>query len=192
MITRSYTLLFVLLSLFASAPVHADLFQYTDKDGTTVFVDDEGKIPRKYRDKTKTTRFVDGVKDTKTSVRIQNNKVFVPVTLCYRSRTVDVTMLLDTGASTSTISFDVAKRLGIRPDTTEMGLARMADGRFLRTFVSTLDYLMVGPKSKSSVQISIMPTSGPSLPFDGLLGMDFLGDFSYHLDVNSQIINWLQ
>lgn len=32
-----------------SLPAWADLFQYTDRDGTVVIVDDESKIPAKYR-----------------------------------------------------------------------------------------------------------------------------------------------
>jgi clan AA aspartic protease (TIGR02281 family) len=190
--THTYIALFAFLALFTAVPVRADLFQYTDRDGTVVMVDDESKIPRKYRNKTRTTKAVNGAKGTTTAVRIRNNRVFVPVTLCYRDRTVDVTMLLDTGASTTTISTDVAKRLGIQPESTEQGLSRVADGRFLRTSVTTLDYLTVGPKMKGGVQVSIIPSSGPALPFDGLLGMNFLGDFSYRLDVNSETINWLQ
>jgi len=182
----------VLLALASAAPASADFFQYTDKDGTVVIVDDEGKIPEKYRKKAKTTRSVTSANSARTAVKIQNNKVFVPVTLSYRNKTVDATMLLDTGASITTISIDVAKRLGIRPESTELGISRVADGRMLQTFVTSLDYLAVGPKMKGNVQVSIMPSSGPPLPFDGLLGMNFLGDYSYHLDVNNEMINWMQ
>lgn len=180
------------LLLACAFPAAADFFQYTDKDGTVVIVDDESRIPEKYRKKTKTTKTSKSDQSTRTAVKIQNNKVIVPVTLGYRNKTVEATMLLDTGASTTTISIDVAKRLGITPESTELGISRVADGRMLQTFVTSLDYLSVGPKVKNGLQVSIMPSSGPPLPFDGLLGMNFLGDFSYHLDVNNEMINWMQ
>jgi clan AA aspartic protease (TIGR02281 family) len=182
----------VYLLLACAFPAAADFFQYTDKDGTVVIVDDEGKIPEKYRKKTKTTKSAKSANSAVTAVKIQNNNVFVPVTLCYRNKSVEVTMLLDTGASTTIISIDVAKRLGIAPESTELGISRVADGRLLQTFVTSLDYLSVGPKVKSGLQVSIMPSSGPPLPFDGLLGMNFLGDFNYQLDVNNEMINWMQ
>lgn len=190
--TKTAAVVVIFMALVMAAPSSADFFQYTDKDGTVVIVDDQGKIPAPYRKKTKTTRSDSGGNPGGTAVTIRNNKVFVPVTLSYRNKTVDVTMLLDTGASSTTISIEVAKRLGIRPESTDMGISRVADGRLLHTFVTTLDYLAVGPKMKSGVQVSILPASGPPLPFDGLLGMNFLGDFNYHLDVNSGMINWLQ
>jgi predicted aspartyl protease len=182
----------VYMLLSCALPASADFFQYTDKDGTVVIVDDQGKIPEKYRKKAKTTKSANSSNSTTTTVKIRDNKVFVPVTLSYRNKTVDAVMLLDTGASLTTISIEVAKRLGISPESTERGISRVADGRVLNTFITTLDYLSVGPKMKSGVQISIMPSSGPPLPFDGLLGMNFLGDFSYHLDVNNEMINWMQ
>jgi hypothetical protein len=50
---------FILLILTLSAVSNfalADYFQYTDENGTVVMVDDEGKIPKKYRKKTRTNR----------------------------------------------------------------------------------------------------------------------------------------
>ena len=180
------------LFLAEAVPSSADFFQYTDKNGTVVIVDDEGKIPESYRKQTKTTKTAKNSAATKTAVRIQSNKVFVPVTLSYRNKTVEAVMLLDTGASTTTLSTEMAQRLGIRPESTEPGMSRVADGRVLQTFIASLDYLAVGPKIKSGIQITIIPSSGPALPFDGLLGMNFLGDFSYQLDMNNEMINWMQ
>lgn len=39
----------VVFLLFIAAMSHADLIKYTDKDGTLFFVDDLGKVPKKYR-----------------------------------------------------------------------------------------------------------------------------------------------
>lgn len=34
--------------------------------------------------------------------------------------------------------------------------------------------------------------NGPSMGFDGLLGMNFLGDLRYHINLGSQTIEWVQ
>ena len=63
----------------------------------------------------------------------------------------------------------------------------------IRTFLARVDYLAVGPRLKYDAEIAIMPSSnGAIADFDGMLGMNFLGDFSYRLDVNNQTIEWQQ
>ena len=79
----------LILSLQAlSLTAQADFFQYTDQNGTVVMVDDESKIPNKYRKQTRTTK-ADSVSTSKTtSVRVKNNnQVFVPVSISYRDKT---------------------------------------------------------------------------------------------------------
>lgn len=174
-------------------PAGADFFQYTDREGTVVIVDDEGKIPAKYRKDTKAIKSLPGSDSKSTSVRIVGNRIYVPVRISYRSATVDAWLLLDTGASTTMISTALADRLGIKQGDTRQGLSQVADGRVLRTFITRVDSMAVGPKMKYNSEISIMPSSnGLVSDFDGLLGMNFLGDFSYRLDVNSQMIEWQQ
>ena len=62
----------------------------------------------------------------------------------------------------------------------------------VQTFRTHVDYMAVGPKMKHNAEVSIMPSNSPGMGFDGLLGMNFLGDFPYHLDMNSQTIEWRQ
>ncbi|MGD0586837.1 MAG: retropepsin-like aspartic protease [Oryzomonas sp.] len=190
----SITSLILILALPTySLPARADFFQYTDRVGTVVIVDDESKIPAKYRKETKAIRSMTAIGSNATAVRIVNNRVYVPVRLNYRSITVDAWLLLDTGASTTMISTGLADRLGIKPDNTQQSLSQVADGRVLRTFRTRVDSLSVGPKMKYNAEVSIMPSSnGVVSDFDGLLGMNFLGDFSYRLDVNNQTIEWQQ
>ena len=75
------------VAVLRSHQVQADLFQYTDKDGTVVMVDDEGKIPSQYRKKVKNSRSSSGG-DRYTGVTVRGNKVLVPVTLSFRNETV--------------------------------------------------------------------------------------------------------
>ena len=185
------TCLVLILSAF-SLTAQADFFQYTDQDGTVVMVDDESKIPKKYRKQTRTTKADPGGGSKTTAVRIKNNQVLVPVRFSYRHTTVDAWLLLDTGASTTLISTGLADRLGIKPDSTQLRLSQVADGRVVQTFRTHVDYMAVGPKMKHNAEVSIMPSNSPGMGFDGLLGMNFLGDFPYHLDMNSQTIEWRQ
>lgn len=190
-----FHLIFVVISLIVvlkSHQVQADLFQYTDKDGTVVMVDDEGKIPSQYRKKVKNSRSSTSGGDRYTGVTVRGNKVLVPVTLSFRNETVQARMLLDTGASVTTISPQLASRLGIRPEHTSRSVGRVADGSFITAYNTVVDYMQVGPKTKHSVEVAVVPMNGPTMGFDGLLGMNFLGDFRYHVNMGSQTIEWVQ
>ena len=190
--TRLFTTFLILILPAFSLTARADYFQYTDQDGTVVMVDDESKIPKKFRKQTRTTKADPGGASKTTGVTVRNNQVFVPVSFSYRNTTVDAWLLLDTGATTTTISTDLANRLGIKPANTQLQLGRVADGRVVQAYRTRVDYMAVGPKVKQSAEVSIIPSNGPSMGFDGLLGMNFLGDFPYRLDVNTQAIEWQQ
>jgi clan AA aspartic protease (TIGR02281 family) len=179
------------ISVLKSHQVQADLFQYTDKDGTVVMVDDEGKIPSQYRKKVKNSRSSSGG-DRYTGVTVRGNKVLVPVTISFRNETIQARLLLDTGASVTVISPQLASRLGIRSEHTSQTTGRVADGSFITAYNTVVDYMQVGPKTKHSVEVAVLPMNGPSMGFDGLLGMNFLGDFRYHVNMGSQTIEWVQ
>ncbi len=178
------------LVLFNQTIVSADYYQYTDSSGTVVMVDDESKVPVKYRKKILSEKYE--VKASKvTSVTVRNNQVRVPVLLSYRNNVVEAQLVLDTGATTTMITSNLADRLGIRADSTEAALARIADGSVVQSSWTRLDYISVGSKRVNYPKVAIMPSRGPLSGFgDGLLGMNFLGEFKYHLDMNSQTIEW--
>ena len=153
---KSQIISFIFLPLIMFVcPVFADFFQYMDANGTLVMVDDASKVPTKYRKKMQATKteITETVKYT--GVIVKNNKVFVPVKFSYRGNTVETRLLLDTGASMTMITTELANRLGIKPSNTERGSTRVADGRVLTTFITRLDYIAVGPKMKHNVQVSI-------------------------------------
>jgi predicted aspartyl protease len=178
----------ILLSYSGSC--RGDYYQYTDSSGTVVMVDDESKVPAKYRKKLKSDKA--SAKTSKvTSVSVRNNQVRVPVKLSYRNNTVDTYLVLDTGASTTMITSALADRLGIKPSSTEAGLARIADGSVVQSYSTRIDYISVGPKHVNNPKVAIMPSRGPLEGFgDGLLGMNFLGEFRYNIDMNGQVIEW--
>jgi len=178
----------------SSAPAEAvdaggnqgEFYRYTDENGTIHLVDNPENIPEKHRPQTKV---YNSHKQT-TPVRVVNSQVLVPVTLRYGYQEVQTTLVLDTGCSTTTISGRLAARLGIDPTRTKAGTSRVADGRLVPTRMVVIGQLSAGPKSKSSLEVSIMATAGPQELADGLLGMNFLRDYRYQIDMAGQKIHW--
>jgi len=128
----------------------------------------------------------------KVCVTVSDNKVFVPVTVSYRGTMVKTIFLLDTGASVTVITATLAQKLGIQAADTMPGLTRVADGRNIHSLQTNLDFLRVEPKSALNLDVGILQVSGPELPFEGWLGMNFLRKFRHQLDVNAQVILWME
>jgi clan AA aspartic protease (TIGR02281 family) len=177
------------LICLSGSPVAADLFQYTDKDGTVVIVDDESKIPASYRKKSQASRSSGG-SEKYTGVTVRGNKVIVPVTFSYRGNQVQGRMLLDTGASLTAIFPGLANRLGIQPDHGQRAVGRIADGSYVEAQHTRVEYMQVGPKVQQNSEVVVLQQAGPSMGFDGLLGMSFLGDFRYHVNLQNSTIEW--
>lgn len=178
----------VVVFCVVSSSVEADLFQYTDRDGTVVIVDDASKVPARYRKQSQATRSSGAEKVT--GVTVRGNKVIVPVTFSYRGTLVQGRMLLDTGASLTAIFPSLANRLGIRQEHGERAVGRIADGSFIEALHTRVEYMQVGPKVQQNPEVVVLNQTGPSMGFDGLLGMNFLGDFRYHINLQNSTIEW--
>jgi len=179
-----------LIALAALAPLAlawGEYYQYGDDSGTISFTDNPASIPTKYR-KNKKVREADdeNAGSQVTRIRFVQNQILVPVRVAYRDREVTATFLLDTGATTCTISPELAKRLRINADETNMGLASGVGGSVHLVGRTELNSMSVGPHSKSNVEVSIIHTGRN----DGLLGMNFLRGLRYHVDYDTQEIRW--
>lgn len=135
----------------------------------------------------------DNASDSKsltTPVTIEGNQVLVPVTFAYGPRSVRVVLLLDTGASATSLHSDVAARLDIPLEQAPKTMGQVYGGGLITARQANLAYLTVGPHTRRNVPVNFVSHNGPPVHFDGLLGMDFLRNYRYHIDFQNQRIVW--
>jgi clan AA aspartic protease (TIGR02281 family) len=125
-----------------------------------------------------------------TRVTIEHNLVLVPATLYNGQQTAEVLLGLDTGASITVINASVASRLGIHLDGAPSGKFQVVGGGMVSASAVRLSRVSVGPYSRKSMIVAIINQQGSSVPFDGLLGMDFLQNLHYHVDFKNKVILW--
>ena len=164
------------------------IYTFTDGNGILTMVSDKEKVPSRYRANMKVSS-APGSNSKTTAVTVRDNRIYVPVTIGYRGKMVTVSLLIDTGATGVMISPAIAQRLGIRIEDTTQGVTTVADGRKVTNFNASADFIAVGPKTKRSLQVNILPHENNEE--SGLLGMSFLADFPHMLDVKSQVIRWM-
>ncbi|HOP39862.1 MAG TPA: retroviral-like aspartic protease family protein [Geobacteraceae bacterium] len=165
-----------------------EIYQYEDDKGTVHFIDDPGKIPPKYLKRHKSRDMdMSGSEGRITTVTITGNRVLVPVTLCYRGKEEKAQFVLDTGASSSTITPKLAKRLHVDLSEGRRGIARGVGNGVYVVREAKLDYLKVGPNRKYDIGVIIIESSQA----DGLLGMNFLRELRYHIDFHAGTITWV-
>jgi len=166
-----------------------DFYQFSDDEGGIHFVDSPEKIPGRYRSRTIVRKDMPAARQT-TKVVIANQMIHVPVLFKNGNRTVHAVMILDTGSATTCISDEFAARLGIDLSAARKTSTRLADGSLIDIHVSKVDSVSVGFRSKSPLEVSILHQVGNRVEHDGLLGLDFLSDFQYQLDLQNEMIRW--
>jgi clan AA aspartic protease (TIGR02281 family) len=109
---------------------------------------------------------------------IQGNHIVVPVTINGRG---PVKLLLDTGASTVTLSRALAARLGINWRDGIKVTATLADGQKTNGYSVLLRSVTVGDFTAAGVRAVVLDKP-PCPGIDGLLGMSFLQRFILRID----------
>jgi clan AA aspartic protease (TIGR02281 family) len=162
------------------------IYRFTDAQGVIHFVASLNQVPVEYRSQMNFTQ----TQPLHTAVRIRGGRVLVPVELFNGHTVVRTHLLLDTGATITTISENLAARLGIGAQQTWPSTARVADGRIVPTRLASLNRLDVGRKSQQNAMVSILSGSGDGGESEGLLGMSFMQHFRYELDFENAVIRW--
>lgn len=114
-------------------------------------------------------------------VNLFRGSIIVPVTF---NRSLTANLLLDTGASMTTISTRIAKGLALY--TTAAGRF-VGIGGVVTTPIARVDYIKVGEAEIGGMAVSIHDFSR-SPNYEGLLGMDFLGRFQLAVDPAKQVL----
>ena len=116
---------------------------------------------------------------------IQGDNIVMPVSI---NGKVPVFLLLDTGASTVTLSSALADRLGIPWRSGIKVTATLADGRTSSGYSVLLRSVTVGDFSAANVRAVVMDKP-PAKGIDGLLGMSYLQRFILRIDpMNKKVV----
>ncbi|MGD2096932.1 MAG: aspartyl protease family protein [Desulfobacterales bacterium] len=127
-------------------------------------------------------------RNRETPVIIKGNRVFVPTILGNNGVEVQTLLLLDTGASQTVIHREIASQLNIIA--LKKGLSQVAGGQQIYTEMGQVDYIQIGPHKLKGANILIINHEGATVTQNGLLGMNILRNFNYHIDFDNQVIVW--
>jgi hypothetical protein len=181
-----------------------DVYQFTDSKGVVTFTDNHLSVPKDQSAKVKVhdwaksekvdqsaavSKILKSNKNT-SQVSIDGDQVIVPVILYNNGKYVQCSLLLDTGASHITVSYDIASRLNIDTSRIKRMTATLADGSQRIGYSSLINGASTGAKAVQNIEINVMGNERENKKYDGLLGMNFLRKFKYHIDFDKQVINW--
>ncbi|MBM4299876.1 MAG: hypothetical protein FJ143_19195 [Deltaproteobacteria bacterium] len=117
-------------------------------------------------------------------VRIRGNLVIVPVTFYNGNSSVTGNLVMDTGASQTTVSKRMARDLRLLSIASAYSTGI---GGTVPMEVSMVEGIKVGTIGLKNMRVSILDFS-PDPSFEGLLGFDFLSRFQMSVDTEKQLM----
>ena len=103
------------------------------------------------------------------------------------NESVDARLVLDTGASFTTVNLDVAKSLGIANDEPLRIVAAVTANGEVELPVYRIESIDVGGATVTNVEIGVCSACGAD-HLDGLLGLNFAADFVVTLDAQTRTL----
>ena len=182
-------------------PVMPTQHKYEDQNGLTFWVDDINKIPSEYRGKAtlkkenmdKTIGGGETIpiekKQYSTRITIANNVIMVPVVFKNKGRRVKARMILDTGASVTTIYSALASQLHLNKNKLTRVTMVTANGMASDSLLTKVDYVEVDDKIVANTEVVVIPLRS-NIGADGLLGNSFLRYFNFTIDYEKQLLRW--
>jgi len=129
------------------------------------------------------------MKPSYTRISIVNNQIIVPVVIRNNGRIVAARMILDTGASVTTIYSKLASELNLGKNKLLVIKSTSANGTKTDTLLTKVDLIEVGDKLQANSEVIIMPVRS-EIGADGLLGHSFLRFFSFTIDYDNRLLRW--
>ena len=179
----------MLAGCLAAAPAAAQLYQWTDADGTVHYTADLSSIPPAYRDVARQLSHPQarpvppGPAPEAATIAVDPR---APITVGVRLNGVPLTLIVDTGAERTVISPAAIERAGFAAQPGRPIRIVGATGTATATLVTVplLDVAgaRIGPLA---VIVHALPTEGRAEPVDGLLGRDVLDAFTLTVDTAS-------
>ncbi len=199
--SKTFFLLAILIAL--ALPASAQMYKWVDEKGTVHFTDDVSSIPEKYRENIEERKTPKGIPDQEVTEKrtpapaqkpsepqgfevnlVRRNELWLSeVILNDRLKRY---LIVDTGASFTLISRQVADELGVIIGENSPSIPASTVSGLILTPLVTLSSIRVGKAEIKDVDVAVYTMPSGS---DGLLGNSFLNKFRVMIDsVNGKMI----
>jgi len=199
--------------IFCSDSISGDFYKWIDENGTIHFSDSPGAIPPQYREKTLKDSFEENEEknqneeekppENPSSFENLNSagdpqtfeipydpyegmarRIIIPVTF---NQSVTAPMALDTGAPGLIISPELAEALGLMDEeATKLIVNAGGIGGSVPAIRTIIDTVEVGGAKDHFIPTTVVSSISGS--FEGLVGMDFMSNYSIRIDPRKHVL----
>jgi predicted aspartyl protease len=127
--------------------------------------------------------------NTESEVIVAGQHVIVPVQIQHGGRSLNLKLLLDTGASIITLHKSAIKRLQLHYS--RKAHFTTASGHTIAADIVKLKEFRFGPYRKYNILAGVIDyRQNGSVDYDGLLGMNALQGLNYSIDYKNSVLKW--